>query len=102
MGYNLNTCPNMEKNNAEKRALTRDATERIVARRSSAIPSWIKFSEVMYTTSGRKQSTMLRPNKHSGFEANHGRIMKRPASISIEPSMVFLFPKRDEKKSAAM
>ena len=102
MGYNPNTYPNMEKNIAEKRALTRDAAERIVARRSSAIPSWIKFSEVMYTTSGRKQSTMLRPNKHKGFEANHGRIKKRPASISIEPSMVFLFPKRDEKKSAAM
>ena len=27
---------------------------------------------------------------------------KMGASISIEPSMVFLFPKRDEKKSAAM
>ncbi len=78
MGYNPNTCPNTEKNIAEKRALTRDAAESYRrAEELSAIPFWIKFSEVMYTASGRKQSTMLRPNKHKGFEANHGRIKEK-------------------------
>ena len=89
MGYNPNTYPNMEKNIAEKRApyQRRDGKDRraeIVRYRVL-----IKFSEVMYTTSGRKQSAMLRPNKHSGFEANHGRIMKDQPRLASSRAWYF-------------